>query len=188
MMASRQYRVPLLMSHAFYMLLHPAIRTRCRHIDRIMMKGVAEAIDVYTFDICVKDMKHKDIKTFIATSKGETDEEEQKPFFSIVRQLISKKTKQTEQSNTKSDEIVNPKLFAALAALQSGINTNFIPTFNRAVNHYLNGEWLQAKEAFSMAGAMRPEDDSGLVLTGIMGAHDFIPPKDWKGYRELKSK
>jgi hypothetical protein len=170
------------------MLLHPAIRTRCRHIDRIILKGVADPMDVYTFDICVKDMKHKDVKTFIATSKSETDEEEEKSFFSLVWQFFSKNSKKTDKTSAVGDEIVNPKLFAALAALQSGISTNFIPTFNRAVNHYLNGEWTQAKEAFSMAGSMRPEDDSGLVLMSIMEAHNFVAPKDWKGYRELKSK
>jgi class 3 adenylate cyclase len=49
--ATKQYGVPLLFSGAFASLLHPDIRSRCRLLDRITVKGSSAPIDIYTFDM-----------------------------------------------------------------------------------------------------------------------------------------
>jgi hypothetical protein len=49
--ATKQYGVPLLFSGSFRSLLQPDIRARCRHLDRITVKGSSAPIDIYTFDI-----------------------------------------------------------------------------------------------------------------------------------------
>ena len=233
MMACKQYHVSLLMSEQFYLLLHPAIRTRCRHIDKVLLKGVSDAINVYTFDICIKEkeMKGKVIKSFIDDDlNGEGKDADKhhsmmmkgkwgrmlmknmKVFTNYLSTLISPQhsntvaasvstvntahnrahstistntTNTTNITNTTnssdSDDVVNPRLFAALAALQSGLPVNFIPVYNRAVAHYLDGEWGQAKEALYSVMSMMPDDESAMSLFRFMES-------EAKEYREKQQR
>lgn len=48
--ASRQYRVPLLMSHVFHELLSDSVKEKCRQIDCVTVKGSEVPIGIYTYD------------------------------------------------------------------------------------------------------------------------------------------
>ena len=197
MMACKQYHVSLLMSEQFYLLLHPAIRTRCRHIDRVLLKGVADAMNVYTFDISVKDkeMKSKVIKSFIEDDDGESEQQEKTKGGKITSYLYSLLSLFTSSSaasttattsttaNTHSDDVVNSRLFSALSALQSGLPVNFIPIYNRAVSSYLDGDWGAAKEALYSVMEMWPDDESALSLFRFMENEQ----REWKEKEKRKS-
>ena len=49
--ATKQYGVRLLISGPLYSLMQPEIQKRCRHLDRITVKGSKLPLDVYTFDV-----------------------------------------------------------------------------------------------------------------------------------------
>jgi len=49
--ATKQYGVRVLISGPLYSLLQPEIQRRCRHLDRITVKGSKLPLDVYTFDV-----------------------------------------------------------------------------------------------------------------------------------------
>ena len=197
MMACKQYHVSLLMSEQFYLLLHPAIRTRCRHIDRVLLKGVADAMNVYTFDISVKDkeMKSKVIKSFIEDDDGESERQEKTKGGKLTSYLYSllslftssvstaSTTSASASSNTHSDDVVNSRLFSALSALQSGLPVNFIPIYNRAVSSYLDGDWGAAKEALYSVMEMWPDDESALSLFRFMENEQ----REWKEKERRKS-
>jgi hypothetical protein len=197
MMACKHYHCSLLMSEQFYLLLHPAIRTRCRHIDRVLLKGVQEPINVYTFDIAVKDMKSKTIKQFIDEG-GEDIGDRQRvhrthmgKLSAYLHSLLSASSSASGEaagggataggggassSASHSDDVVNSRLFSALSALQSGLPVNFIPIYNRAVSQYLDGEWGAAKEALYSVMQMMPDDESAMSLFRFMEAEQ----KEWK--------
>eukprot|EP01039_Chlorochromonas_danica_P015113 gene15113-17733_t len=48
--ASRQYRVPLLMSHVFHELLSDSVKEKCRQIDCVTVKGSEVPIGIFTYD------------------------------------------------------------------------------------------------------------------------------------------
>jgi hypothetical protein len=190
MMACKQYHVSMLMSEQFYLLLHPAIRTRCRHIDRVLLKGVADPINVYTFDIAVKDkeMKSKVIKSFIEDTDDpqhtNDDEHKHSRFTSYLHSLLSSFSPPPEPIPTAhSDDVVNSRLFSALSALQSGLPVNFIPVYNRAVSSYLEGEWGAAKEALYSVMEMMPDDESAMSLFRFMEGEQ----KEWKEKEKRRS-
>ena len=199
MMACKQYHVSMLMSEQFYVLLHPAIRTRCRHIDRVLLKGVADPINVYTFDIAVKDkeMKSKVIKSFIEDSdegadKREEDRSNMNRLSAYVLSLFTSASSSSQSSTQSadsaasavhSDDVVNSRLFSALSALQSGLPVNFIPVYNRAVSSYLEGEWGAAKEALYSVMEMMPDDESAMTLFRFMEGEQ----NEWKEKAKRKS-
>jgi hypothetical protein len=49
--ATKQYFVALLFSHNFFKLLPQILRDRCRLVDRVVLKGSAKPMSIYTFDI-----------------------------------------------------------------------------------------------------------------------------------------
>lgn len=49
--ATKQYGVRLLISGPLFSLMQPEIQKRCRHLDRITVKGSKLPLDVYTFDV-----------------------------------------------------------------------------------------------------------------------------------------
>lgn len=49
--ATKQFRTPILMSHWFWGLLSRDLRERCRNIDCVTVKGSAQPMSLYTFDV-----------------------------------------------------------------------------------------------------------------------------------------
>lgn len=49
--ATKQYGVPILMSDAFYDLLSPSMKGRCRKLDRVTVKGSVKPIELFGYDI-----------------------------------------------------------------------------------------------------------------------------------------
>ena len=49
--ATRQYGVDLLLSEDLYDTLTPSLKTFCRLVDRVTVKGSAKPIRLYTIDV-----------------------------------------------------------------------------------------------------------------------------------------
>lgn len=54
--ASKQYQVPLLMSHIFHDLLSEVFQKKCRQIDKVTVKGSSIPIGIFTYD-CLQDQE-----------------------------------------------------------------------------------------------------------------------------------
>ena len=55
--ATKQYGIYILISHLLYYVLTPEVRTLCREIDRITVKGSNQPIRIYTVDIETNDLE-----------------------------------------------------------------------------------------------------------------------------------
>ena len=60
--------------------------------------------------------------------------------------------------------------------------------YAHAVQKYLDGNWGDARDEINICLQECPEDGPASVLLEVMEKHDFVAPKDWRGYRELINK
>jgi len=60
--------------------------------------------------------------------------------------------------------------------------------YAHAVQKYLDGNWGEARDEINICLQEWPEDGPASVLLEVMEKHDFVAPKDWRGYRELINK
>jgi hypothetical protein len=82
-----------------------------------------------------------------------------------------------------------------LLTLRSHVTPDFLETFKTGVNLYLSGEWTSAKDLLERADSMMLElapslggDGPSKTLLNYMRNFEFVPPKEWRGYRPLTSK
>jgi hypothetical protein len=85
-------------------------------------------------------------------------------------------------------ELTSEYRVRAVQALQKGVPSRFVETFNKATASYLAGEWAQAKQLLDEVAVIDPGDNPMRVLLEVMGATGFKPPADWKGFRALDKK
>jgi hypothetical protein len=81
----------------------------------------------------------------------------------------------------------------AIKALQAGVSFKFIATYNLGTKAYLQGDWPAAVGLFDKARALEDgvdgiSDTPRQLLMEVMRAHNFIAPRDWKGFRALDKK
>ena len=60
--ATKQYGVPLLLSEALHSLLTEDVKTLCREVDRVTVKGSNQPIRLYTVDIDCDGLEPKEGK------------------------------------------------------------------------------------------------------------------------------
>lgn len=75
--SSKQYGVPLLMSHLVYELLNPSVQQRCRKLDVVTVKGSEVPIGIYTYD-CFQDQIFQTMNTFITAGTVASQSQSQK--------------------------------------------------------------------------------------------------------------
>lgn len=52
--ATKQYYLPLLFSQSFLKLLPAILRARCRFVDKVLLKGSAKPMEIWTFDLFIE--------------------------------------------------------------------------------------------------------------------------------------
>jgi hypothetical protein len=75
--ASKQYKVPLLMSHVFHELLSDVVKTKTRQIDTVTVKGSEVPIGIFTYD-CLQDQEFtkrtkSDVQLYDGASRKKAD-------------------------------------------------------------------------------------------------------------------
>ena len=61
----------------------------------------------------------------------------------------------------------------------------FFPKFDQGLKSYYNKDWEHAKQCFELILSSR-EDGPTIYFMEQMEKHDFIPPKDFDGYRVVE--
>ena len=167
--ATKQFGVPLLFTGEFADLLSPNVRKMCRQIDCVTVKGSLHPVKLFTFDVRLDniDPPGKDVNLL------RTFEEE------------------TMSLNEYIDEFEE---HPDIVKLRKGVSEDFLLEFDRALQHYIGGEWRKASEILQRtrtvtmkSGALASDGPSESLLK-VMQAHDYVAPKDWRGFRELTEK
>jgi len=183
--ATKQYLVPLLMSHNVAEMCTPQItQEHLRLVDRVELMGSKTPIGLYTFDmdwrlIEVDERSHSKVtfKRFkMRQHREKVKEQKQTADFSVL-DLI----------NTDRDIRVMREPYTR--------SSDFFDTFDMAYRNYEAGEWELAKQMFEDTKGMLPnraDDGPSSVLLQYIKEHadtsqgGFAAPKWWQGYRLVK--
>lgn len=86
-----------------------------------------------------------------------------------------------DPKNTKidydTDECIN--------AIQNGISEDYLKQYNNAIDLYIKGQWLKAKEIFERINNYRPNDGAVKIVMNYMQENNFDAGNNWCGCRKL---
>lgn len=68
------------------------------------------------------------------------------------------------------------------------MDPSFTSLWQEGYQHYLSGEWTEARKVFKECQKLRPADGPCKTLLGIINEHNGKAPERWKGFRALISK
>jgi class 3 adenylate cyclase len=76
----------------------------------------------------------------------------------------------------------------ALKAIQLGLPSGFVATYNQATRLYKAGDWAKSRAYLLECQHMVPEDGASKEIMDFMKETDFVAPSSWKGFRPLNRK
>lgn len=159
--ATKQYGVKLLMSGPFVSLLHTEIRTRCRHIDRITVKGSKLPLDIWTFDIDVKTRKQMIDEANQRQDESHTNES------SKVSKVISKSSAPASSSTHPSSSNADPLHDMISSIPRGGLKLTDAALSSAAVDSNANGN----DGAGANVNATRSKPSKGVLKLGTAVAN-----------------
>ena len=180
--ATKQYKVPILLSDSFVSLLSQPVRKKCRAIDTVRVKGSMVPTTLYTYDM--------------DTSTVSTNSGRQEMNFPHESQQDSGKDGDFAKHETFSDYPYfdefeeHPDLVAAACKHTE----SFYFDFNKAYDAYVQGDWdismkiLQAIQECEKRDGTRYHDGPCSALLSFMRSLNGHPPPSWPGCRDLSEK
>ena len=175
--ATKQFGVSILISGKLYNLFTDDMKSVCRYVDCVLVKGSSEPIDLYTIDINYDVTPQKKEKVKII----ETHEEKKKIFKEkklMIESLI-------EEYGSISPIILEKKSYWELIDEKSEI---FYEAWENAMRLYKKGNWEEAKKYFENCLEEDSEDGPSNTLYNYIKKFNFKSPANWKGQRELLNK
>lgn len=176
--ATKQYGVPLLLTGDMFECFTPEVKTYCREIDRVTVKGSIQPVRLYTVDINFEDMEEIPNRfegMALKEKKRILDRESRELFLRLQRQ---KKT--TYQMISQDRDF---------AELRRDFNPQFARDFEVAYNDYIKGKWPRAIEQIKHCLKMNPLDGPCLTLLDILqNTNNGQTPPNWEGFRNLTEK
>lgn len=189
--ATKSYGVSLLISENVKDLVREPLKGMIRTVDRVKIKGGNEEhfMQLGTIDIHIPE--------FFYTNRDSGDE---KTGIEKKRERLRlRKERKQLLDNLISNEMDIKMLLASddeVTQMRANYFNEFYREWNTAVNNYLRGEWVKAKEGMTKTRYMiksshlkQPEtvleDGPSRVLIEFMESHGFEPPHDWEHLRVL---
>lgn len=70
--------------------------------------------------------------------------------------------------------------------LRKHITDQIRNTWNEGIDHFIKGEWAEAKTKFQdVLDVTNGDDGPAILLLKVINQHNCISPPNWKGYRAL---
>ena len=175
--ATKQFGVSILISGKLYNLFTEELKSICRYVDCVTVKGSTEPIDLYTIDINydVSPQKREKIKIFKSP-------EEKVKFFKEKKILVESLI---EEYGSISPIILDKNSYYELIEDKS---ERFYDGWDNAISYYKEGKWEEAKKYFEVCLEEDSTDGPANTLYNYIKKFNFKSPKNWKGERELISK
>ena len=70
-----------------------------------------------------------------------------------------------------------------IVAMRAPFPRQFVQTYARAFDHYVDGCWAGARAGFEQVLEMRPEDPLATRHLKHMAETDYEPPENWQGFK-----
>mmetsp|Transcript_18250 Transcript_18250/g.52716 ORF Transcript_18250/g.52716 Transcript_18250/m.52716 type:complete len:201 (-) Transcript_18250:6-608(-) len=162
--ATKQYRVPLLMSEQFVSGLTGSVQTTCRRVDSVTFKGSNEPMKIF----------HQDVEPF--------DPNGPKP--DNYADLLAA----TSWRNEAELDGANVDVSFIIKSLQSKKTLDVREVYDQAFNAYLDGKWGRCKVLCHLWLERFPSDAVMHVLVEYLMKHNFQCPQGWQGFHALREK
>lgn len=164
---TKHFGVPLIFSEAVEQFLSRPLREHCRQIDCIKIPGKEIPIKIFTHDVNPNKLR-------VGMSKDKS------------RQVTDVKAKEVRKaaknSNVAFDIIENSN---SIQAMIGDFSQDFYLSFEKALDFYLEGHWVSAKNEFEEILKTYPDDGPSMTILNYMKKKLFIVPETWQGARGL---
>uniref|UniRef100_A0A7S3D7F0 Guanylate cyclase domain-containing protein n=1 Tax=Palpitomonas bilix TaxID=652834 RepID=A0A7S3D7F0_9EUKA len=171
--ATKQYGMMHLLSGEFVSLLSPRWAARCRKIDVVTVKGSAEPMELWTYDVRQPKRRRAsgsvDVTTIGSSQKGED----------VAHENGSTMSGKKLDSASEFEDILDPPSEELL---------EYHEVFKAGIDKYISGDWAGAKVSLSRCQEMWTDDRPTQVILDVMEEHGFQSPSWWNGFRELTEK
>jgi len=174
---TKDYGVPLLLSHEFTELLSEPVRKFTRMIDVFKFPGSDDINKLYTPNISDKAFE------FPSTEPLKEHTLKTKECYTFKQLLISE---------IEAKKLVGPPVYendVDLRLLMCRNNPEFIAMFKKGMTCFFHKEdkWDEARVAFEESlRILRDEDGPTKKLMDIMQKHNYKKPSDWADFRLME--
>lgn len=202
--ATKQFGVSILFSgHIYNMFNTPKLKSHCRHIDTVRVKGSIQPMKLYTIDINIEHFETTP-QAMPAENKLRSIKLDKKVSLQGAFAKLSKKILTNDFIESETDELLNrvksfeeesivvatlmkPE-FATILSFPGVKMSDFRMFFGFALDAYLDGTWALAKAHLNKCLKTKPNDGPSTVLFEYMAGLNFEAPKSWDRSRELTEK
>ncbi|CAI2386125.1 unnamed protein product [Moneuplotes crassus] len=168
--STKKYGVPIAISHEFYEICSSKARRYFREIDCYRDKGSKIIHKIYTVDC--------DTGMILPDNDYPTGKEH-------YRLKINKRLENLVQIKDPNFRmIVRFRQDDELISIMQNIPRRLLACFRKMYSYYREGDWDKAKIGLSKIIKKR-EDGPSIFLMKIMEEYKFIPPRKWKGIRNV---
>jgi len=175
--ATQFYGVPFILSRSVVELCKPPLMAKCRLIDRVIIKGSLQPIQLLSVDLDWKCIIPQNYESVLP------------PWDAKLRFRI-KKFLRAEKNRKWSDDTDMAELFNSdphICLMRQRYTVKFLQYFNMGYQNYIQGEWRSAARMLTRTHTMFGfEDGPSAELLRYMCFCGAEAPKDWDGFRRLK--
>lgn len=147
--ATKEFKVPLLMSGSLYRHLSRKTKSHCRQVDWVLMAGSDEPVRLYTVDLDATAI--------------ELDEEE--PYLTLkerkIKRVHDRMAREALRNAAYAGDFEVASLLTSnvdIVAMRKPFPRTFVQAYEKAFDLFVDGHWQDAKAAFEQVLEMRPED------------------------------
>jgi class 3 adenylate cyclase len=173
--ATRQYGVSILISGSVHDLLSPEVKSLCRLIDVVTVKGSTKPVKFYTIDL------NENLKPSKHYKKDFTDKQRR------LTQMVKKKKIKKESEETGLYAIMIKKKYFRVM-FKNARPKFFNGVFKEAFGFYIKGDWASAAGKFRECLKIYQNDGPAKTLLKYILENNSLAPADWEGFRALTSK
>jgi class 3 adenylate cyclase len=176
--ATRSYNVSIMLSDSLKAICTPDMASQCRLIDRVMITGSVDPIELYVIDF---DYLQLTLEEPHAKLKGGLN---------LGRRFKARQFLEVEKRSKWTDGFSTAywESHEDIRTMRSPYTTEFKYVFSMGYQNYLLGEWEVAQNLLKRTRGMLDNirDGPSIALLRFMELHKFRAPHAWPRYRELE--
>lgn len=174
--ATMMYGVPIIASQSVVQLCNSEMAAKCRLIDRVVITGSADPVDIYSLDL---DHERLEVEP----------PRDPKWVWNLRQRFKARQYLEAEKLRKLTPEVKMVNEFdhcRDIVLMRRTYSTEFLQLFHMGYQNYAHGEWRVAKHLLEKArGMLSVEDGPCKELLRFMEYLSFEAPDGWQGVRDL---
>jgi len=177
--ATEIYNVSLLVAQSVIEMCSSQMRSKCRLIDHVILRGSSEAMALYCLDLDYRSVKVDSDEPLgiVWNSRNRY----------LARQFLE--SEKNSKLAAEYDPVASFDTDVTLTQMRRRYTVDFFELFKMGYQNYYEGEWGVARRMLTRTRDLLDiEDGPSCALLKFMEGHDFEAPRGWKGVREVDTK